>query len=385
MWSPPEITNPLPRRSQRKPGSAASRVSVLMLLCLTTILFFQFYPRYKVNGPELLADPTFQDNLQHWSPSGPGVSVLAPGLGVALLRSTDPSRNIRLSQDILPAQAYPLLQLACDIKTTDVARDANRRHNENYYAARVLLTAYGQDDKPIYDLPHGLALLLGSNDWQHHEGVFFVHPGTARLSVVAQLLQVSGAMWVKNLSLRPVAEAAAFGKFHTVAILLWVAVAAWIVLPLARSLRNHGQWRAILALGLVITVGVLMPEGLKEQLTHARWPSLTNTIFPAPDPVSFRFSPLLVALDLSKAGHFVLFAMLAAVALFRRPYPISRLGMAGYLLLFALATEVAQLLVAGRSAQLGDLLIDAAGMITGVGLMHLVSWRRNRRKQGLEI
>jgi VanZ family protein len=67
-----------------------------------------------------------------------------------------------------------------------------------------------------------------------------------------------------------------------------------------------------------------------------------------------------------------MFAMLAVAALYRRPYPVSLARMLGYLFLFALVTEVLQLLVSGRSAQLGDVLIDSAGMITGLMLLRLM-------------
>lgn len=377
MWSQQKIANPLHCRSQQKPGGAVVRVALLLLLCLATILFFQFFPRYTVLGPELLADPTFQDKLQAWSPGGPGVSVPAPGLGMALLRNDDPGRSISFSQEIKVALAYPLLRLACDVKTVEVIQDP-QKHNETWHAARILLIPYDTAGKPRYALPHTLAQLLGTNDWQHHEGIFMVHPGTTHLTVMAQLLQVRGTLWVKDLSLRPVVEKAAFGRCRKAAILLWLAAALWTITPLLRSVRGQGQRLAILALGLLIMVAVLMPEALKEHLGNALWPALAKTIVPNPDPVTFRFLPLLPALGMSKAGHFVLFALLAAVALFRRPYPVARPAMAGFLLLFALATEVAQLMVAGRSAQLADILIDGLGMLTGFVLMRLVTWQRLR-------
>jgi len=64
-----------------------------------------------------------------------------------------------------------------------------------------------------------------------------------------------------------------------------------------------------------------------------------------------------------------MFAILAAAVFYRRPYPVADTRMLIYLLLFALVTEILQLFVIGRSAQIGDWLIDGAGIATGFTLL----------------
>ena len=115
-----------------------------------------------------------------------------------------------------------------------------------------------------------------------------------------------------------------------------------------------------------------MPESIKEQIGSVLFPSMVEIPAKSPSSAIFKLTPLLPALDIYKSGHFIMFAMLAATAFHLKPYPSSRARMLGYLLLFAFVTEVLQLLVAGRSAQLGDVLIDSVGIATGWIVLHLV-------------
>jgi hypothetical protein len=350
-------------------SSPSLKVSVLLLFSFGTILFFNLYEKYVFVGPELIINNHFHNNLVKWEYSDQFVFVVNPDEGIVRLESNNPVNIIGLSQTISHIERYSLLRLSINIKTDSVPPGRGP-----WNTARVVLASHDQKGAPMWHLPHVLAALRDTRDWEHHEAVFAVAPEATGVSVFVQLAQTTGTMWVKDISLQPVMEKASFHKFHGAAVILWTAVALWIVVPMIRSAYGSPRHGAILALGLAILLAVLMPENLKEHLGSSLFPSFVEPIVTPPVASVFRFTPLLPDLDIYKAGHFFMFAMLAVAALYRRPHPVSRAQMLGYLLLFALVTEILQLLVSGRSAQLGDVLVDGAGMITGLMLLRLMQF-----------
>lgn len=343
-------------------NSVSCKVTALLLLSIGTILFFNLYEKYSVIGPELIRNARFDSNLVEWKHTPYGILSLAPAVDGVRLHSEVPTMLVQISQINPGADRYPLLRLSCDIKTHNVSPG-----QERWMTARVDLVSHNLKGGAMYHLPHIVASLRGTHTWEHHEAVFARDASTAWFSVSAQLAQATGTMWVKNLSLRPVAELASFYKIRNAVTLLWVTAAFWLTIPLARSALNNTHRTTVIALALAIAFGVLMPESLKEHIGSALFPSMAESLVKSPNSATFKFTPLMPASDIYiyKAGHYLIFAMLAVAAFHRKPYPSSRAQMLGYLLLFALVTEVLQLLVVGRSAQFGDVLIDSAGIATG--------------------
>jgi hypothetical protein len=347
-------------------GSVSPKVAVLLLLSIGTILFFNLFDRYIVIGPELLRDNLFQSNLKEWSPSRQAVSVLARGAGIVSLHTANDDRISRLDQTIAITAGYSLLKISCNVKTSGVPR-----HQGGLKVAQVMLIFHDMNGAPMYSLPYALANIGGSNDWEYHDGVFPVASNASEGRVSVQLSRANSSLWVKNISLRPLAEVSTFSTYRVVVALLWAATVAWIAIPLIRSVFGHAHRIAILVLALAIAFAAFMPENIKEHIGISLFHSLARQSAITLDATTFKFTPLFPVLDIYKAGHFAMFAMLAAAAFFRRPYSVSNPQMFGYLILFALVTEVLQLLVAGRTAQLGDVLIDSAGIATSWMLLLL--------------
>lgn len=343
------------------------KITFLLLLSVGTILFFNLYDRYLVIGPELITNNLFQSNLTQWEYSVQNVSILSSGGNVARLDSDNPVNNIYLSQTISDVTRYPLLRLSCDIKTRYVTQG-----HGNWDPARIALVAHDSKGAPMYYLPHALINLHGTHDWQHHEGVFAINANTAAVRLSTHLAYGTGTIWVKNFSLRPLEEKAAFRKFRNVISLLWIIITLWIIIPIVRSAYGDPHRVVLIALALAILYGALMPEYQKEFIGNFLFPSLVKPSMAPPTPAVFTFTPLLPTLDIYKAGHFVLFIMLAVAAFYRRYYSVTRSQMLIYLVLFAFVTETLQLLITGRSAQFGDVLIDSAGIATGWVLLKIL-------------
>lgn len=345
-------------------SSASFKVLALLALSLCTILFFNLYDRYVVIGPELLKDNRFHENLRDWAHSSHGVSIITPGAGIASLHSGNPNNIVALSQQIPGIERYLLLKLACDIKTLNIPP-----HQGSWNTARVVLISHDHKGSPMYHLPHALANLSGTHDWKNYESVFLVDANASQVNISVQLAQTTGTMWVKNLSLLPLAEVTSFPKFRNAATLLWATVVLWVAMPILRSAFGNAHRTIIIAVAFTILLGVLMPESLKEGMGTSLFPSLSETSG-ASITTTFKFTPIIPVLDIYKAGHFIMFALLAVISIHGRPYAISRSKTLGYLFLFALVTEVLQLFVSARSAQMGDVFIDSMGITLGFLLLH---------------
>ncbi len=343
------------------------KVLALLLLCLGTIELFNDFDRYLVIGPELLTDNRFQKKLDHWWHSNQGTSVPVPGSGIAVLQSENPADIIGLTQTIANVDYFKLLRLSCELMTLDMPL-----HEKEGHMARVVLVSNDRDGEPVYSRPHLMAGLSGKHDWEQHEGVFRVYSDSANVTLSIQIMQTTGTLLVRNLSLRPLAEKRSFQTYRNIAISLWALAGIWIIAPMVKAAFGNAQRTTILAVALTVLAGVLMPESLKEHIGRTLFPSLAKVAAGMVSYGTFQFLPVLRTPDIYKVGHFFLFALLAAIALYRRPYALSRSETFACLILFAFVTEVLQLFIPGRAALLSDVIVDSAGMVMGLALQWIV-------------
>jgi len=353
---------------------------VLILLSTCTIIFFNNYERYQVVGPELLENTDLRNGLDHWKHPGTGITLHSKNGALAKLEATTPIQSPSLSQVIRAFYGYQLLRLSCDIKTQNIIGG-----DKDWETARVVLISHNKEGEAMYDLPHVLANQRGNSDWRHYEKVFEIAPDTSGVTVAAQIVESTGSLWVKSFSLRPVALKIAFNQYRQTLLLVWLATLFWVAAPFVKSGLKSLKHGIVLILATGIIVGVLMPENLKESLGSTLLPSTETAITSFipnrfNDTQSFNLSPHLPVLDIYKAGHFIMFTLLAITPFGGRHYSISNLRLVFYLVLFALVTEVLQLFMAGRTAQFGDILIDSAGVATGCIIIGL--WRRTYLSKG---
>jgi hypothetical protein len=340
---------------------------VIFLLCLGTILFFNFYNHYAVTGPELLRDAQFKTGLNAWQHTDTGISVDPAGVGVIKLSASNANNYIQISQTIDEVNHYSLVRLSGEIRGDGVVPG-----NQPWDLARVVFVAYDKSGRPQYQYPHVLVNLQGTHDWEYKENVFSINPDTTRAEVQVQLLHAPGVFLVRNLSARPVAMRASFYKLRTLVTVIWLGALLWVIYPLARKSLLSRRHAMVAAMVVLIAIGTLMPEQMKEDIgaalsSHTSIVHQASTV--AGDMAQFKLQPLLPGLDIYKAGHFFLFACLAAVALALPASLSATLRLTGILLLYALVTEVLQLLIQGRNSQLGDVIIDGAGIAAGYMLI----------------
>ncbi len=349
------------------------KTAAIILLAVCSVVFFNGYPRYQAMGAELLANADFRDGLTNWSGSNFGVEVLSAE-GSVKLQSDNASQSVTVSQIVSANFPGSLLQLSCDIKTNRV-----KSGERGWETARVALFSINAEGKALYHIPHLLIKQDGSHDWLHGEKVFEIGADVSKVELALQLARSSGELWVKNVSLRPVMLKSAFKDYRLQLLSVWLLMAIWVILPLLRSGFKSWAHMAVLTLTMGIFIGVLMPENLKETLAESLWSGtvpneVSFSYSQANDAQTFRFTPQLPNLDFFKIGHFVMFALLAITLLVGRPFRVSTARLLFYLWLMAMVSEVLQLFMPGRSAQVGDIAIDCSGVLTGLAMTGLYQW-----------
>jgi hypothetical protein len=258
-----------------------------------------------------------------------------------------------------------LLFLSCEARSADVVPGAKR-----WETARVVLVPLTSEGKARHDVPHMLASLNGTTPWTKFEHVFRVPEENVAVSVVVQLLNASGTLEVRSLSLRSAIENPANTKWRHVLMLTWLIAGLWIAWPLLRTAHRNIGRKEVLVIGSILLVGILMPASVKEAMTPSwllpereeRGPFRADLQTAAP----FRYELLPTDLNIYKLAHLSLFALIGYLLISRRPYGIPITAQIGIIALFALATESMQVLASGRDGSLSDVLIDMIGVSCGL-------------------
>jgi VanZ family protein len=346
------------------------KILMLILMSFCSIVFFNFYERYQSVGPELIENADLSKGFAHWKITG-NVSVLnLQNEKIAKLETTLPVESAYLSQIIRPSDQTRLVKLGCEIKTENIING-----DTSWKTARIVLVSFNAAGEAMYSLPHVLVRQQGSSDWRRHEKVFAIPGEVSKIMVAAQLIKSTGSLWIKSISLHPVTLKIAFRDYRLALLLIWVAVLLWVSVPFFRSGFSNLKQGFVLFLAVGVLVGVLMPERMKESMGAAIIATDTvasTTYIPTQfnNTQSFNLNPHLPELDIHKVGHFVLFTLLSIAVFGGRPYKRSIACLLAYLVLFALISEVLQLFMEGRTAQLGDVFIDSGGILNG----YILSW-----------
>ena len=352
------------------------RIWLALALVVLTVVTFGWGERFRDSGPELI--PAGIDSLQ-WRLRGEGSQLRADG--ILTMRAPD-STAMPAADYLLPRPpAVDHVRLSARVSYRDVARSPRPQAN-----ARIILAQRTADGRSLWHLPHHLLNEAGTRDWHRLEEVFRLDPQTRQLYLSVRLQQVSGKLSLRDVSLRPVVEAPLAMPARILLLLAWAVYLAWVIGAGYRRVR-HGALRLV-CVGLVLATlaGALLPHGVKGMVLDGLERLIPVEFWPVADPAPEmpRVSPMPALIGdsgelpwqgLHGAGHFIMFALLTVVVLYlpgssglwRRVAPV---------LAFAGITEVLQLLSIDRSASLGDVVIDTAGIALAVAAV--MGWRRLR-------
>ena len=342
------------------------RLSVLLALMAGTVAFFSNFERYENTSPELLGNDDFSAGRERWKKTGSATVNVANG--AVTIRTTAEKRNGALRQTVVVPQQR-LYRLEADLRS-DAVMPGPRR----WETARLILVSFDSNEHQVGI--EQVARLEGTHDWRHFEKVIEIPAKAGLVQVAVQMLKSIGTLEARSLSLRAVSERGDYATYRYLGIALWVAVAAWVLVPVVAKL-HFGLWQAaICGILVLILAGTLMPEDVKEaaqteigQLLPAAIQELMVAGKKTSGALVFDYTPI------SKAGHFLGFALLA----FLLCQVLAIRGITYALLtvvLLAGISEVLQFFVSGRTPGLRDILIDLAGAVAGVTMYLPFAGRR---------
>ena len=334
------------------------KVFVILILLVMTVLLSNVIDRYEISGGELLLNNNFEKKFEFWRKTGDGIALLNEVQPVLQLKSSGNQKKVSVRQTLKDINKGQPVRLVGAIKTDDVSKG-----DKVWMAARVIFVAKDNDGRSMFNLPHKLVTHNGSKDWETFSKDFITIADASSYYVEVQLLNVTGNMLVKNLSLKYLKETFAYNLFLIISMLLWLAVTLWILLPQRHTIISSSQNVLIMLLMLIALIGVLMPTGVKHDILNA-----IVLFFPwaGGEIVFFRM------------GHFLVFCILS-VAVFNKIHSSRQiLTRFGLLLVFAMATEIIQFLVDGRTPKISDFFVDVSGIFLGFFMSRMILLYMNR-------
>ncbi|MBN8282113.1 MAG: VanZ family protein [Zoogloea sp.] len=199
-------------------------------------------------------------------------------------------------------------------------------------------------------------LALSGSAAADFEEVILLRPDAGSVVLMARLVRVSGELLVKNLRLEWLAERESALWASRGLMLVW----GLVLILLARSWAMRARSPAGLLVALIVVLwGVLMPGDVKNGLD--RW--VCEMFAWQPDDS--------IGVSWSSLTHGAMFFVLGGILAVVRPDQRGPLLLID-LLFLAVSTEVLQLFVEGRKADVADGAIDFLGALIGIGLVRLV-------------
>ena len=384
------------------------RLQISTLFLFIMWLFFQAYQPWSPIDQDLLFKTGSFDNvtdLSDWKRAH-GRVEWSDDTGYV---SLTPSSRLRFN---LPTFSGDLLLCSGNIKADGISEG---RHE--WDAARIMVYFEDETGQINWSHPHNVGYLSGDSDWQTFTTVIDVPAFAAKGWIELAHYGKSGLAGFDDISVKPAVWKKTYAHWQMFFGMTWAAMMMWLII-------NGNFWtqpwgKAILACGFLIVVGVTLPpatmfevasSGVK--LSEKMWTAGTQVVSDiektdkvvADAPLkndsafiqsqpnqSFSKEPISSdkalqkipsqkpaqatssskpGFDLSPAtvqnfGHAVLFCCLgflvvkAYISKYRR-------GLIVYsLVLFAISTEVLQLVIDGRLFGVLDLVLDLAGITVG--------------------
>ncbi|MCB1755695.1 MAG: VanZ family protein [Gammaproteobacteria bacterium] len=334
-------------------------IASIAALCLITLLTLTAYPKYKIIGPELLVNHDFSEQFTGWEKQGDPDNFRSTEDFIEL--SQDAAwQNTQLIQRLTPSGAPSSYLLSGELAVEGLIAG-----EKPWQRGGLLLLRLNENGERIAS--DDVTSLDGDLTWARHQAFIDIPPATAGVAVAARILEATGSLRIKSLSLLPAEQQAWFETIRYGFIVIWaMAIFAllWFII------RNHGVTTpllVVLILAGLAFIGTLMPRdtviGLDARITELLpnflndgLKQVLNSIFPGYIKHANQ--------EISKLGHWLIFALLGlSSALYFRKYSLWICGFA--LLTMAATTETLQLLTDARSANIRDLLIDSAGILAG--------------------
>jgi VanZ family protein len=354
--------------------STCSCITGFMILALSTIVSVSWVEPYKKIGNDLLQNKNFSSGLTGWEKSSSGkITLHNNSIQLQLENRED---DVRIEQKIYNPSDYQYLRLAADIKTNHIVPG-----EMSWHRARLILSSYDEDGNWL-SVPHGVAGLEGTNNWQHFERIFKLSPLADQVSVIAMLHKASGSVWFKNISLTEVTAGSAWKILTITALLVWGIFLFMILFPWIKDCKRYLQKIVILSVILAIILGTMVPHSYKELIktnSSAKLAENRSLSFEGVTEkrIEARHHSNLKWKMINNTGHILFFFILAAMLVLGFRDKNHQIFLT--ILILACATELMQFFIEGRSPGFRDLILDLAGAFFGAIAIKTILWARTER------
>jgi VanZ family protein len=328
---------------------------LFIFLALTTFISHTWIERYQQTGPDLIGDA--------WKINAAKKNRAEVNGNQLTLFATDSSASVSIYQNI-SVKPRTLLKFSADVKHDNVMA-GKKPWNE----ARLILV---QNDGKKYrwDLSHIVTSLTGTGDWENYYQYFYIIRETQETHVAVELNRSTGAVQVKNIQLYPIEETRTYWWMKSIILVSWGVFLLMLVGSCLLAAKESLFSRALLAAAFIsIVIGTSLPGYIKDSLSYTVETQLDL------DHPEFK---TIIPWDLSDVWHVGVFFLLGLVlGLMLKKQSLIHTTL--IILMMAGGTEIMQLYIAGRSPQVSDFFIDAAGGIVGIALIRLFSLQRRSR------
>lgn len=332
------------------------KVLVLLIMFVLTISMANRIHQYEVTGGELLVNRSFDSDLKSWHKVGDVTTVLDESQRVVQLKSEQSQKIVSIKQTLENIQKGSLVRFVATMKTQDISKG-----NQAWQVARIIFVAIDENGQSLFNATHALTVRTGTTDWTDASKVFSANSNTSKYSVEIQLVNVTGTAWVKDISLRSVEETRYYRLFHSATVFLWVMVLLWFLASYWSKFCISKRGIVIIVMVILALLGTLTPADLKHDVIDAMK----------------LFMPWIEGEPIfSRVGHFLVYSVISIAVFWKIQSGRLLLTFIGLLILFAMATEILQYLVEGRTPRISDFYVDASGIILGLFISRFFLPRR---------
>lgn len=349
--------------------------ALALLLAGATFIFLSSNERfYVIEG--LLEDPTFVDGQRYWKSKGQSdVNFSSAEIHIENVASS--SHEVTQTFEI-DTPAYFRFSI-------EAAAERIEPDEKNWAGGSATIVSYDGTGKRLgYK---SLFVLRGSSAFRNYSKDIFLDESVASIGVSIRLLRASGKFSARNPSLALLSESSIYGNITTLICIFWSLIVLSLLAVLLRSLQTL-QLLLLVGLAFFAIIGVLLPSQAITVATtflselvpqigmdYSRRALTLLTMSPEV------FSPSAV---IGKLGHFFVFMLVG----FWVGWLHRVIGVVYGLVcisIFAVCTEVLQMLVIDRTPSIYDFAIDMLGCMTGlfIGLLCVVGITFFRRFRGV--
>ena len=326
------------------------------VLVVFTVLFASYFERYSVIANNKMINGDFVEGSLAWNASKYGVSPLTSSVNGVKLSASDGLRRIHISQNVI-LKNERLVKLSGLLRTTDVISGNRKWKSARLAAVQNRLFQHGeQTDRTV------IASQSGTTQWTEISKVIKVWNNTESIDVVFELIHAKGHASIRNISLEEVSENHSFIIVRTSLRIGWLILILSMLLKAVPTFHDVRKHSLVIGVAFVVLTGILVTaetkNGLGAQLTH--WIDINSV-----GQFWFLENQYLPSELFFTAGHLLGFCILTLSTLFQTRTMKISLILCFYLVLFAVCTEIVQLLLENRTASFLDGFTDTIGILAG--------------------